>query len=261
MKKKLLIGLIGMAGLTSVVLMAKLFVGLSYSSSDMLMQGKILESDVTPAPVEDTTNESQLMQFNPEKYNMGYDACIGIPNSVYNPMYDETKDEYVNAHSDILCHIKDVAEGNIKSLDYNYQGKSFKEADLTSGGYDRVSWEEFKEAELSVFQPESQGMGEIGAVYFFNNYFVVYEIKLNTEDTCYIVVDYSKTGFGPETECLDKGGILGPVAVYSGNAVYEDYNGQHIVYIPMWSRVYYDRQGNSYTGQNLIDKAGTMIDW
>lgn len=261
MKKKLLIGLIGTAGLTSVVLLAKLFVGLSYSSSDMLMQGKVLETDIPSTRIEEESTESKLMQFNPEKYNMGYDACVGIPDSVYNPLYDETKDEYVATHSDVLAYIKDSAKNKIKSLNYNYQGKSFKEADLTSGGYDRVSWEDFMSAELSVFQLESQGIGEICAVYFFDNYYVVYEIKLNTEEVCYAVIDYSETGFGPETECLNKGGLLGPVAIYSGNAVYEDYNGYHIVYAPMWSRVYYDRQGNEYTGHDLIDRAGTMIDW
>lgn len=276
-----------------VYLGSRAIVHWAYNSRDIVFEDKVVSSEVleelgiTPEPkVEDEnempSDESEIIEeviredsykkqmiFDETKYNMGYEDCVGIPESVYNNSNLEARveeylgDKYAD-YSPVLSHIEAVANSNISALNYEYTSDLNPDEYIGSGDYMYANWSLLQDSDILRFRKTSiyDNDSELQAIYFFGNYYVVYEVVIdNGSDSVFIVVDYSKTGFTKSDMSLQLGDMLGTVIVYKDNAVYEEYMGKHIIYAPMWDKVYYDRDGNLYHGQDLIDNIGNSINW
>ena len=213
------------------------------------------------------------MKFDESKYSMGYDLCWGIPESVYDTRDIQERVEFFFAdryseYEGILNNIQDNYEEYFDGLVYDWVWNNWNE----ESAYTMVRSGEFQDTDLGTilnsdtlkFEVVSlrTNDSEAEAIYFFNDYYVVYEVKILDGKSLLIVVDYSKTAFRPDTEYVTFRGIINNgFSVYKENSNYRNIDGWDVIFVKHDPGRYFDRDGKYYSGEDIANMAGQIINW
>ena len=213
------------------------------------------------------------MQYDSSKYSMGYDRCLGIPESVYDTRDITARTELFLAgdyesYEGIIENIKSNYTEYFDGLSYDWCWENFDDSEdhneYMSGDYISTPISDILNADLLSFDVVSQyyNDSEALAIAFFDDYYVIYEVILANNERLLIVVDYTHTAFHPETSYVTFNGILNNgLRVYMENANYKNIDGWNVLFVKNDPGRYFDKHGNSYSGQDLIDMSGRVIDW
>lgn len=260
--------------LIGLFFLARLIVKHTYSSESLFSREtptSVEDGEHTDTLLESTNSDYDFMEFE-EGFTMLNERTRGIPLSVYNPdkidaraeeylgdSYSEYRKLFVYIESNYAqlvsgmsnedkYRVNEILDENPRGRDWNY---------LQS-----CTLEELLNCPMITYYKESLTSNDSGleAIYFIDDYVVVYKTTIVDDREILLVVDYSDTAFTKNDLRVDYGGILNSyITIYPFKVTHKNIQGVDILFYKNYPGKYSDSKGGLHSVEEI--KSGVLINW